>query len=266
MRSICAAHFRDRVVQHSMCKVLDPIIDSSLIHDSYACRRNKGVHAAVRRVHAFARRLPYVLQCDVRRYFETMDHDVLKAMWRRKLKDKLLLELIDRIIDHPVPGGLPGRGVPIGNLASQCFANLYLGELDHFVKERLRLPGYVRYMDDIAVFADDKPRLQRTLASIREYLGEKLRIELREERTRVAPVSQGVPYLGFRVFPALVRLDGRKWARLRRRVRGREAGFMRGASDEDDLAQRVRSMVGHVSHVESLVARRQLFAQSLRLG
>ena len=265
-RQICAAHFRDRVVHHSVCAVLDPIFDGCLIHDTYACRRRKGTHAAVRRLQHFARRSPYVLMGDVRRFFETVDHEVLKALYRRKLKDRALLALLDRIVDHPLPGGSPGKGLPIGNLTSQYFANLYLGELDHFVKERLRLRGYLRYMDDFAVFADSKARLHAALAAIREFLAGTLRLELREERTRLAPATQGAPFLGFRVFPGVVRLDGRKLARLRRRLRGREAAYRAGAMEEDALARSVQSMIGHIAHVDSLEVRRRLFAASLELG
>ena len=254
------------MVHHGLCGVLDPIFEAGLISDTYACRRGKGTHAAVRRLQEFSRRWAYVLVSDVRRYFETLDHQVLKSLCRRKVKDKALLDLLDRIIDHPLPGGCPGKGVPIGTLTSQYFANRYLGELDHFVKERLRLPGYVRYMDDFAVFSEDKPRLHRTLASIRVFLRETLRLELREERTFVAPLSQGAPFLGFRVFPGLVRLDGRKLARLRRRVRRREADYRWGRIDENALSRSVRGMVGHVAHVDSLQVRRQVFAASLGLG
>ena len=121
-------------------------------------------------------------------------------------------------------------------------------------------------MDDIAVFADRKPRLYRTLAAVRDLLQSNLRLELRAERTRLMPVTQGIPFLGFRVFPGVVRLDGRKWARLRRRVRSREADYKLGAIGEDELAQAVQSMVGHVSHIDSLQARKQLFALSSGLG
>ena len=266
IRQIAAADFRDRVVHHAVCAVLDPIFEACLIHDTYACRRGKGTHAAVRRLHHFTRRWPYFLLGDVRRFFETVDHGTLKALYRRKLKDGALLDLLDRIVDHPVPGGAPGRGLPIGNLTSQYFANLYLGELDHFVKERLRIPGYLRYMDDFAVFGDSKARLRETLEEVRQFLEETLRLKLREERTRLAPVTEGAPYLGFRVFPGLVRLDGRKLARLRRRVRRREADWRAGATDEEALARSVRSMIGHVAHVDSLQARKRLFAASLELG
>ena len=249
-RQICAAHFRDRVVHHSICAVLDPVCEGCLIGDTFACRRGKGTHAAVRRMQQFSRRFRYVLMCDVRRYFESVDHEALKALCRRRLKDRALLSLLDRIIDHQVPGTEPGKGVLIGNLTSQYFANLYLGELDHFVKERLRLPVYLRYMDDFAAFADSKPEWHRALAAIREFLRATLRLELRAERTLLAPVTQGVPFLGFRVFPGVVRLNGRKMARMRRRVRDREEAYR----------------LGHVGHIDSLQARKQLFAASLGMG
>ena len=265
-RRICAANFRDRVVQHAVCAVLDPIFEACLIDDTYACRRGKGTHAAVRRLQHYARRFPYVLMCDVRRYFESVDHEALKALCRRKLKDRALLRLLDRIIDHPLPGGEPGRGLPIGNLTSQHFANLYLGELDHFLKDRQRIPGYVRYMDDFAVFAGTKPRLGAALAALRAFLHEKLRLQLREERTLLAPVTEGVPFLGFRVFPGVVRIDGRKLARMRRRVRRSEAAYRLGQIDEHELAQSVRGMVGHVCHADTRRVRKRLFAASFELG
>ncbi len=265
-RQICAAHFRDRVVHHAICAVLDPVFEGCLIGDTFACRRGKGTHAAVRRMQQFSRRFRHVLMCDVRRYFESVDHEALKALCRRRLKDRALLSLLDRIIDHQVPGTEPGKGVPIGNLTSQYFANLYLGELDHFVKERLWLPAYLRYMDDFAAFADSKPELHRALAAIREFLRATLRPELRAERTLLTPVTQGVPFLGFRVFPGVVRLNGRKMARMRRRVGDREEAYRLGRSDEQELAQSVRGMVGHVGHIDSLQARKQLFAASLGMG
>ena len=266
LRKICAAHFRDRVVQHALCSVLDPIFEASMIEDTFACRRGKGTHAAVRRVQQLTRKQPYALLCDVRRYFETINHTVLKSLCRRKLKDRFMLALLDQIIDHPLPGSQTGRGVPIGNLTSQYFANMYLGELDHFVKDKLGLPGYVRYMDDVAVFAQDKARLRETLAAIRDFLGSTLRLELREERTCLAPVCRGVPFLGFRVFPSLVRLDGKKCRRLRKRVRSCEESFLRGEMQQEDLAQTVQSMIAHVSHADSLQLRRQIFLLSSQLG
>ena len=265
-RQICAADFRARVVHHAICHVLDPLFEACLIHDTYACRRGKGSHAAVKRAQDFARRFPYYLKCDVRKYFESIDHAILTRLLRRKLKDHRLLALLDHIIAHPIPGGVLGKGVPIGNLTSQYFANLYLGALDHLLKDRLRVRGYIRYMDDFLVFADNKPALHATLATIRTFVQQVLLLELKDEVMRLAPVTQGIPFLGFRIFPGLVRLEAKKWARFRQRIRELEGQYICGMMGEETLARSVASMIGHVRHANALAARRSYFARSLFLG
>ncbi|MCP4399318.1 MAG: RNA-dependent DNA polymerase, partial [bacterium] len=155
-RRISASDFRDRVVHHAICNLLEPLLDKSLIFDSYACRTGKGSHAAVKRAQHFACRFRYCLKCDIRKYFETLDHQRLKQLLARKIKDPRLLDLLGVIIDHAVPEYQPGKGLPIGALTSQLFANLYLGELDHLVKECMRVKGYLRYMDDFLLFGSQK--------------------------------------------------------------------------------------------------------------
>jgi len=265
-RQICASDLRDRVVHHAICNALDPIFERRMISDSYACRRDKGTHAAVKRAQEFARRFDFFLQFDVRKYFASVEHAALKELLRRLLKDERLLALLDRIIDHPLPGSEAGRGLPIGNLTSQYFANLYLGELDHFVKERLGVKGYVRYMDDGLLFGDEKPALHEHLAATRDFLGDRLKVELKEEAVRLAPVWSGISFLGFRVFPGVIRLCGDKWSRFRRMVREREAAYLAGEIDEEELARSVASMIGHAQHADTLAARRQFFSDSLNFG
>jgi len=260
-RQICAAHIRDRVAHHAICNLLGPIFERRMISDSFACRPGKGTHAAVKRAQVMAQRHGYYLQCDIRKYFPSISHEVLKAMLRRQVKDARVLELLDLIIDHPLPTATePGRGLPIGNLTSQYFANLYLGELDHFVKERLRVKGYLRYMDDFLLYGPDKRSLREALQSVREFAAEKLRLELKEEATVIAPVSQGTSFLGFRVFPRLVSLTGEKWRRFRHRVRKLEEDFSEGLIAEEELARSVSSMLGHIRHADTLEARRKFFS------
>ncbi len=265
-RRICAADLRDRVVHHAICNLLEPIFERRAIGDSFACRKGKGAHAAVARAQQLARRFDYFLQCDVSKYFASVDHEALKRLLRRILKDERLLQLLDVIIDQPLPGSAPGKGMPIGSLTSQHFANLYLGELDHFVKERLRMKGYLRYMDDFLNFGHEKSVLRETLAAEREFVREELRLELKESAIVVAPVTEGISFLGFRIFPGMVRLSRDKWARFRRRVREREAAYIAGEIDEDELARTVSSMVGHIQHADTLEARRNFFAGSMSLG
>ena len=259
-RQICASDIRDRVVHHAICNLLDPIFERRMIADSYACRIGKGTHRAVVRAQEFSRRFGFYLQCDVRKYFASIEHAALKDLLRRILKDERLLALLDKIIDHPLPSAAPGRGLPIGNLTSQYFANLYLGELDHFVKERLGVRGYVRYMDDWLTFGNDKAMLHETLAATREFLDDRLKLGLKEEAVRIAPVWTGISFLGFRVFPGTIRLSGGNWSRFRRKVRGREAAYLAGEMDEDELARSVASMVSHTLHADTLEVRRQFFS------
>ncbi len=265
-RKICAAGFRDRVVHHAVCNLLDPVFEKSMITDTYACRRGRGSHAAVKKAQVFARRFPFFLKCDVRKYFENIDHGVLKTLLRRKIKDEALLDLLGRIIDHPIPGGRRGKGIPIGNLTSQYAANLYLGELDHFLKERLRLKGYVRYMDDFLIFSASKAHLYEILALVRDYLKNILLLELKEEALLLAPVTEGIPFLGFRVFPGMLKLDGKKWAKFRRGIGKLEKNYSNGLIDEETLVRSVSSMLGHIAHADTLMARRRFFDKSLSLG
>lgn len=259
-REICAAHIRDRVVHHAICNYLGPIFEGRMIGDTFACRPGKGTHAAVKRAQAFAQGHRYYLQCDVRKYFPSISLVVLKAMLRRQLKDNRVLELLDRIIDHPLPTAPePGRGLPIGNLTSQYFANLYLGELDHFVKERLGVKGYLRYMDDFLLFGPDKLHLRQLQATVQAFVAEKLCLELKAEATTIAPVGQGIRFLGFRVFPQIIRLSGEKWRRFRHRVRKQEVKYIEGMISEEDLARSVSSMIGHIRHADTLMMRQRFF-------
>tara|TARA_B110001454_G_scaffold64823_1_gene63001 strand:+ start:52160 stop:53173 length:1014 start_codon:yes stop_codon:yes gene_type:complete len=263
VRKICSSDFRDRVVHHSICNIIEPIFESRSIKDSYACRVGKGAHLAVSRCQEFARKYPYYLKCDIKKFFESIDHQVLKNILRRLFKDKDLLWVLDLIIDHKVPGNLAGRGLPIGNLTSQHFANLYLGELDHLIKDRFGIKGYVRYMDDFICFADSKKELWDLHSKIDQFVTQVLKIELKEKVTQIAPVSEGIPFLGFRIFPQLIRLKRENLSRMRIKIRKKEIQFKKGHVSERDLINSVGSIVAHVSHVNSLSVRRGIFKESL---
>ncbi len=232
-RLISAAPFRDRVVQHALTGTLEPIFEPAFIFDSYACRRDKGTHNAVRRAQHFARQSPYVLKADIRKFFPSLDHQILIDQLARKIKDRDALWLAAKIIDssnpqESVPMWFPGddlftaterrRGIPIGNQTSQFFANVYLNPLDHFVKDRLGVPGYVRYVDDFQVFGSDK----RKLSDIRHAIGEfliGLRLKLHRDKTVIFPIRDGIRFLGYRAFPTHRLLPKENVRRFRRRVR-----------------------------------------------
>jgi retron-type reverse transcriptase len=258
-RHISAVDFRDRVVHHAICNIIEPVLDYTMIVHSYACRKDKGSHAAMKQAQRFARRFPYVLKCDIRKYFESIDHAVLKAILARIFKDSRLLDLLFQIINHSVPEYAPGKGLPIGALTSQLFANLYLSQMDHLVKDRLAVKGYLRYMDDFLLFGSTKAQLWAWLALIRQYLTDQLLLELKDTALILAPVSQGIPFLGFHVFPRLIRMDRRHLVRFRRKIRRSEQAYNNGKIDENYLTQSVGSMIAHIAHANTYRVRKDLF-------
>jgi len=267
-REICMSSVRDRVVHHAICRVLEPLFEKRFIFDTYACRVEKGTHRAVQRACGFIRRVKggYFLKCDIRKYFYSIDHVVLKTLLAKLVKDSSLLHLLGVIIDHKVPGNSPGKGLPIGNLTSQYFANLYLGELDHLLKDRLGVRLYVRYMDDFLLFSMEKAELKNYLSVIETILRTHLFLELKEGATRLAPISDGVPFLGLRLFPGLIRLQRPNLVRLRRRVRAKERMYVAGEISVEKMAQSVSSMVAHASHANTRRLRRRIFEGSMQFG
>ena len=230
IRMISAAPFRDRVVHHALCNIIEPIFERGFLDDSYACRKGKGTHAAVDRAWAHVRRFPYVLKCDISRYFPSIDHDILLAKLQRRIWDDGVLWLLASVIDgsNPQPSVLeyfPGddlfepyrrkRGLPIGNQTSQFFANVYLDDLDHYVREHLKVPGYVRYVDDFMLFHRDKFELQFALTRVREFC-EGLRLRLHPRKCTLSRTQDGVTFLGYRLFPTHRRLDAQNVRRFSR--------------------------------------------------
>jgi hypothetical protein len=243
-RLISCADFRDRIVHHAICRILGPLIDGRMIADSYACRDGKGAHRALLRARDFSRRFSWTLKADIRRYFDSVDHEALLRRLERLVREPALRALLAAIVRHPFPGQAPGKGLPIGNLTSQWFANLYLDELDHWAKEARRIPGYVRYMDDIACWAESKDALFAFAAEMRAFLAERLQLNLKEDRLVIAPVTEGMPFLGWRVYPGLLRQQGTRLRRQRRLIARRELEYLRGEISAETLQDSVRAVVG----------------------
>ena len=265
-RTISAAPFRDRVVHHAVCAVLEPVLERYAVADSFACRKGKGTLAALRRAQAHARRQPHFVKLDFRRYFASVDHEVLRALLRRLVKDDRLLAALDRIIDAGPEGVPAGRGLPIGNLTSQHLANLYLGPLDHYVKEVLRVPGYCRYTDDLLLFGPDRGALRGWEAAVRGFAGTRLGLRLKEEATVRAPVTEGAPFLGFRVFPRLLRLDGRRVRRLRWRLGALDRALAAGDLGEAEAAQSAGALLGWAAQGDTRGLLVSFFARRATLG
>ena len=258
-RNICCAEFHDRVIHHAIINILGSIFEKRLINETYACRPGKGTHAALKKSQTLVRKYQYYLKCDIRKYFESIDHNTLKRLIRKIFKDKKLINLLDKIITYQPPYTALGKGLPIGNLTSQHFANIYLGELDLFVKHQLKCRGYVRYMDDFILFSDNKKDIKNYLERMRVYLENELKLELKEKIVRIAHVSEGLSFLGYRVFRGLIRLQRASLVRLRRKIVKREREYLRGKIKQEDLENSVRSVIAHISHGNTKNLRKTMF-------
>lgn len=264
-RMISAAPYRDRVVHHALMNIFEPILERHFHPDSYACRAGKGTHAAVRRLQVLMRRNRYAVHCDIRKYFPSIDHEVLKATFRRLLKDRRVLWLMDLIVDssnpqEPVLDWFPGddlfspserpRGLPIGNLTSQWFANWMVNDVDHFLTSGLGVGGYVRYCDDMILLDDDRRRLRLAVDALRQQLAA-LRFRLHEERMHVRPVRAGLAFVGYRVWPAFCLVRKENVRAFRKRLRFLKAQYARGAVGPDDVHRRLAGWIGHAEQADS---------------
>jgi RNA-directed DNA polymerase len=242
-RLIHAPAFRERVAQHAIFNVCEPVLERKLIDDSFACRTGKGTHGALRRAQVFARRHDWFLKLDVRRFFDSVVHDRLLEMVERLFKDRGVFDLFRKILNGYCTG--PGRGLPIGSLASQFFANHYLCTLDRMCKEQLKVPGYLRYMDDFILWGNERKELCRARERVEECLEElglKLKIGNHPQRVR-----QGVPFLGHVVHPFRMVPDRRARVRFFRKIRSLESQADEGWIDELELQQRHQCLLGFSS-------------------
>ncbi len=264
-RLVAAAPFRDRVVHHAIVRVIEPIFEKRFIEDSYACRRGKGTHAAMRRALHFARAHRYALKCDVSKYFPNIDHGVLTGLVGRVIGDRRVLGLLDRVLashadavvqEWPAGGGLfdyesRRKGLPIGNLTSQFLANVYLNPLDEFVKHGLRVKGYVRYMDDFVLFGDDRAALKGFGEQIKGKLSD-LRLAMHPDKYSIVSTDKGVDFAGFVVFAdGRVRVRSSSVRRFDRRYRQLLWEVNHKLRVPADLTQRVRAWGAHVRHAQS---------------
>jgi len=245
-RTISCAPVRDRVVHHALCGVVAPILERGFTEDCYACRAGKGTHRAAARARELVRRHGWTCKLDIRRYFDSVPHDRLLELLLPMFREKEIRRMIEVIVRHPVPGLPDGRGLPIGNLTSQWFANFYLSGLDHYAKEGLGAPGYIRYMDDIVLFADGKAEIWRLHDGVCEWVERERGLEIKGERTVTAPVSEGLAFLGLRIFPGGWRFQRTRLLRTRRKFRLRERQWLAGEIDDVQLAMCAAAAEGGV--------------------
>lgn len=242
-RVIHAPTFRDRVVHHALVRIIGPLLEQKWIFDSYACRKGKGIHRAAKRVQRFLRegRGNYVLQLDISRYYPSMDHAVLLEMLGRTIRDERVMSLVGRMLDGFASSGV---GIPIGALTSQVFANVYLNELDHFIKECMGVHCYVRYMDDM-VLVGDKDALRGAWGEIRWLVEGALRLRL-NPKSRLYPASHGVDFCGYRIWRGHMRPRKRTVRAAKRRFCALSRAFSAGRIDRAGVRRRVMSFLGYM--------------------
>jgi RNA-directed DNA polymerase len=271
-RLVSAAPFRDRVVHHALCEVVAPLFDRGFIHHNYANRQGKGTHRAVDRYERWRDNHKYVLRCDIYRYFPAIDHACLEALFRRRIACSDTLWLLDTIVDgsnvqEPVDLYYPGddlfapfarrRGLPIGNLTSQFFANLFLDPLDHFVTEVLRAP-YLRYVDDFALFHDDPAVLEQWRTRMASWLGQQ-RLSLHPRKTVIVTTAAPSAFLGYNLQPGRRRLPEDNVQRMRGRLRGLRDRWRAGTIDSTAVSSRVEAWLAHAAHADTWRLRHAIF-------
>jgi len=271
-RIIAAAPYRDRVVHHAVMNIIEPLFDKTFIYDSYACRVGKGTHRALDRCQDFLRKNKYVLKLDIWKYFFTIDHHILYDILKKKIRDNDLLWLLKEIIDSTITGKdyycrftgddlfsiLRPRGIPIGNLTSQFFANLYLNELDYFLKFNYRIKYYIRYMDDMLIFSDSKELLHEIKKNIEKFLVT-LRLILHPKKVIISPYKEGVNFLGFRIFRNYRKLLGENVKRFKKRFKNQIMMYNEGTIDFETMSRSVRCWISHAEYGNTYNLRKKIF-------
>lgn len=256
-RMICAACFRERVLHHAIINVCEPVFERYQIFHSYACRKGRGRTAAVRQAYEWTRGNGWFIHMDVHKYYDSIRHDLLKRMLHRVFKDDGLLRLLERIMDAYAVE--PGRGLPIGHLTSQYFGNFYLARFDHHAKETLRMPCYIRYMDDMAAWSTDKRELLMLRDMGRQFLAGELGLTL-NTRMPLNRTVLGCDLLGYRLYPNAIRLSRRSARRFRRLLTEDEDRWHQGEWDENTLVAHVQPKLAFVAEADTLGFRRQVLA------
>ena len=265
-RLISAAPFRDRIVHHALCNIIEPVFEYYFIDDSYANRKGKGTHKAVKRLQHFSNKYRYVLRLDIVKHFQSIDHAILFDTLKKQITDKEIRYLIYNIIksahefggtddnylfpDDDLLSLCRPKGLPIGNLTSQFWSNCYLHPLDCFIKRELRCKGYLRYVDDFCLFSNSKAELWEWKKAVKKKLIQ-YRLRFHEKSAQVIPVTHGIPWLGFVVYPNYCRVKSRKVVYGTRRLKSSYKQWQQGNMSFAEFDARVQGWINHVSHANS---------------
>ena len=269
LRLIHKASVRDRVVHHIVSRELEKIFEPTFYAHSYSCIKNKGTHKGVRAIQSMARKVSknntktcWVLKCDIKKFFASVNHNALLRIVSRRISDKDFLDLIEKIIGSFYSDRTNDlqdkKGIPIGNLTSQYFANIYLNEFDYFMKQRLKVKFYIRYADDFVVLSSDKFYLEQLITPIQQFLASELDLELHPNKIIFRKFSSGVDFLGYVIFPYCILPRTKTKRRLLRKIRTRIKEYKAGKITIEKLNQTIQSYLGYLGHANTYKFKRQL--------
>lgn len=266
-RKISKSDFRDRIVHHALCNIIEPIIEKRFIYDSFANRKGKGPYNAIERFEKFKRkasrnntRTCYVLKADIRHYFENVDHDILVKILSGYIPDEQTLHLVKMILDNHKTT-IAGKGMPLGNLTSQFFANVYLNELDQYVKHHLKARYYIRYVDDFVILSDQREELQTHEKKIALFLWEFLSLELHPEKTKIVNTNEGVGFLGFRIFPHHKLLRKKNMGRFQKKLRSYHQRYLDSAINRNTVISSLQGWLAYSAQANTYKYRRHIVKQ-----
>ncbi len=254
-RQICAASFPERVLHHALMNVCHPIFERLQIFDSYATRKDKGTHAALNRAEQFHYKNRWFLKLDIRRYFDSIDHELLFELIRRKIKDRSVLQIFKKIIASYETE--VGKGLPIGNLTSQYFANYYLSFVDRYIQEELKISAYVRYMDDMILWSNDKAKLKEAQNLVTTFLSEKLALTLKV--SLLNKNVHGLTFLGFRLFREKTWLAKQSKKRFVHKAKKYEHYLKTDLWTEEEYVDHIMPLIANVRYADTLELRRKVF-------
>lgn len=253
-REISVADFTDRVVHHAIVNILEPIYEKIFIYDSYATRKNKGTHRAILKAQRYMTNSWY-LKFDIRKYFYNIEHNIMMKIISRKIKDTRLLRLIEKIIKN----NKYEKGLPIGNLTSQFFANIYLDIFDHYIKDELGIKCYIRYMDDCVIFSNSKEELKILRKQSELFLEKNLNLELKQEATYINSSLNGLSFLGKRIYRNQIRIKRENLKRSIKKMKMRKREFEKGKISLQSYSQSIESIVGLMKNYNTMELRRKIF-------
>ncbi|MBR6355075.1 MAG: hypothetical protein IKS01_04770 [Paludibacteraceae bacterium] len=243
-RMVCAAAFSERVLHHALMNVCDPYFERQMIYTTYANRVGKGVYKALECSHRAMAKYPYVAKLDVRKYFDSISHEILKKQLEHIFKDKSLVKILNAIIDSYEV--MPDNGLPIGNLTSQYFANYYLSGLDHYAKEQLQVPVYIRYMDDILLFCRERRQLQNIVREIENYVLTLLQLRLKP--SIIQQTSEPLTFLGYNLCGHRITLSSRSRKRYESKLRYATEQYEKGAWSDMEYSAHIIPLLAFVQH------------------